>query len=848
MLSQQNNSTTINNKQFFYKLQDIDFRYNVRISYDKPTETNPNAKIFTAFHTMNEFISWYRSLNDCDKHVHEVPSCDSCIPIIIDYDIKQCNVDNFDDYDKQEVEFLLEDICNKLHQILGVTHDPVWYISTACRKDKISFHMHILSIRCKLSQQKYLIRTIIDLFELDNNYIWLNDNICALDLAIYRKNGNFRCIDSSKIGCPESIIQECKCSDNLPYEQHFIQFIDIIYNYTEIRIKKCELFGDHQYIGYQRCYYDEDDEFQVLSDFITIHKKNLFVNTKQERLLTGLNMYNKSYLGVLLNDSTLQKIIDFNIDLSTRKSWWLYSAGWKCLLSDTIDTNTEILYMMWDIKSAKYDGYNRDRNRYIISSIKPKMYYLDRLLIHTGLVNSGSQVINKVYEKIERPLNSFQSFNDGCLVFSDVSTLINRKLSWQEVDRFIQDTMGIIYRGSPIYITKEYNISTKYHEFVCHKTKPKDIHFLLPCKKKDSNDYEDKKISISKIIERNKEYITYKHFAFIPSFDTIPDIINQFIGFHQKIGEYDITNISNLLEFIKYTLCGNDEQMFKYTIDWLAHIIQHPDKKTMSCLVFISQIQGIGKNWFFRFFGEKVLGNRYYTLCNNFDDLMNKFNARFATKLLVLLDEMTWGGNKREANRLKSLISEQTSNMEKKGFDSIDSVSYTNYVILTNNDFPIHIESSDRRYAVMSCNCDKANDVLYLKRAGLDNDLVAYTFYNYLLSRNIEAWHPSIIPITQVKKNIQEQASSPVKQFLMYLSELDDCMPEYDDINVFGGEYRIMPSALCTIINTKFSVSGKYTAMQLKNELAKYNITQRVCKISCGPRRMYIISRPYILI
>ena len=68
---------------------------------------------------------------------------------------------------------------------------------------------------------------------------------------------------------------------------------------------------------------------------------------------------------------------------------------------------------------------------------------------------------------------------------------------------------------------------------------------------------------------------------------------NYFNGFNYSDGE--IAPIDNpFLNLLKRV--SNDKKTYEYFVDWIAHIIQRPFKKTNIAIILYSNVKGIGKN------------------------------------------------------------------------------------------------------------------------------------------------------------------------------------------------------------------------------------------------------------
>lgn len=69
-----------------------------------------------------------------------------------------------------------------------------------------------------------------------------------------------------------------------------------------------------------------------------------------------------------------------------------------------------------------------------------------------------------------------------------------------------------------------------------------------------------------------------------------------------------------------------------------------------------------------------------------------------------MLDEVqNFGGAHASNDALKSLITQEDINIEGKGKDAFRIKDMAHYVFLTNHDWPIKIETSDRRYMAAEC-------------------------------------------------------------------------------------------------------------------------------------------------
>lgn len=217
---------------------------------------------------------------------------------------------------------------------------------------------------------------------------------------------------------------------------------------------------------------------------------------------------------------------------------------------------------------------------------------------------------------------------------------------------------------------------------------------------------------------------------------------------------------------MKY-LTNHNKNNYKYLLNWMGNIIQNPVRKNGVCIVIKSD-QGTGKSSFFKWFGNKIIGKQWFLSINDARILVeNKFNSELQNKLFTLLDEAQTNGRYIVGNeRMKTNISEDWIRIEMKGCESYIIEDRNNYVLLTNNDFPVKIDYTDRRYCCFNASNELIKNKDYFKNYFeiLENDDVAKEFYYYLLNLNLKDFYCEDIPETELKTQIRIDSSpTPIK-------------------------------------------------------------------------------------
>lgn len=291
-----------------------------------------------------------------------------------------------------------------------------------------------------------------------------------------------------------------------------------------------------------------------------------------------------------------------------------------------------------------------------------------------------------------------------------------------------------------------------------------------------------------KIIKKTKKNIIkenlkkkIKGFSFRPysPIENYKEDKNYFNLYNNKINfdknfKYDINIISPIIKHIGI-LCNNNDVNKNYVLKWMAHIVKNPNNKTKVCLVFKGN-QGSGKSSLWNWFGNTIVGSQWFLKIYDAHYLLdNKFNGELKNKLFTLLDEAQTNGKYIAGNeRMKTRITEEDTRIELKGHEAYTIEDKNNYVLLTNNDFPVKVEYSDRRYFCVENSNELVKDENYFKNYFelLKDNKVAKHFYYYLLNMDISTFNPENMPETTLKTNIRvDSAPNPVKFAIDIISD-----------------------------------------------------------------------------
>jgi hypothetical protein len=305
--------------------------------------------------------------------------------------------------------------------------------------------------------------------------------------------------------------------------------------------------------------------------------------------------------------------------------------------------------------------------------------------------------------------------------------------------------------------------------------------------------FEEEEREFVKDWRKDTELLEYERVDFRPYCmeDTTPDnIYNQFRGFNampyyqewlqkpKRPATDTEEGIGILLQHIK-DLCGSLE-FYEYFLDWLAFKVQFPSRKN-NIATILKSLQGIGKDSFFDWFGNEILGSKYYLNIQGLNQLEN-FNALLSCKLLVVLNEFELKESISNKEKFKSLITNVVNVINEKHEKQRKERDYTNYALLTNNVISFSVESGDRRITATEgnnaiCNDKEYFDKMYSNVYGRDKngeyvgkDFIA-PFFHFLLQRKVDSkdWIGSRVK-TEYYKTLQDYSISPLVRFFEFLN------------------------------------------------------------------------------
>jgi hypothetical protein len=184
---------------------------------------------------------------------------------------------------------------------------------------------------------------------------------------------------------------------------------------------------------------------------------------------------------------------------------------------------------------------------------------------------------------------------------------------------------------------------------------------------------------------------------------------NAWRGFHTVPRE---GSCEKWLFHLREVLCRGHDDYYEFLLDWCADLFQDPGNPKGVAIVFRGG-EGTGKGTF---------GNTLCHMCAphathliDEEHLTGKFNSHLAQSIVCFADEITWGGHKKTAGKLKGLVTERFLVLERKGVDAVAHENMIHLVVASNNAWVIPAGMDSRRWFVLDVAPTYQKDPEYFK-------------------------------------------------------------------------------------------------------------------------------------
>lgn len=249
---------------------------------------------------------------------------------------------------------------------------------------------------------------------------------------------------------------------------------------------------------------------------------------------------------------------------------------------------------------------------------------------------------------------------------------------------------------------------------------------------------------------------------------------NSFKGFPIKPKEGDISIFVNSMEKVF------GKRDFAIIMDWFASMYQNPSKKILWSVVVKGE-KGTGKNTVEEMLGKRLLHIENYFRTSDQEALFGRFSMHLAYNLLLVGQEIIWGGEHKKDSSIKELITESTRKVEPKGVDAFTLDNYSRLYMTSNADWVVPASGKgERRYFVVETNSDVVSKKEWKKLYDWSDTPEAQEALMYeMLHRDISEMDHHTAPNSEALSAQKEQSLYGVERFVFEL--IEDGTVQYRD-------------------------------------------------------------------
>ncbi len=195
--------------------------------------------------------------------------------------------------------------------------------------------------------------------------------------------------------------------------------------------------------------------------------------------------------------------------------------------------------------------------------------------------------------------------------------------------------------------------------------------------------------------------------------------------------------------FLFEIICDGDRYSYNYLLYYLAHMLQKPEEKPTVAVILLGG-QGIGKGAFYKLL--KTIWRYTMRQVQSIDEVTGRFTAAALEQSLgVWMDEALFAGDKKSADRLKALITEDRITIEEKYQPAKTMQSFHRIFGASNHEHFVPTDRDDRRFFFLRVNeawKQDASKFAPLFAAYSDGHSVP-AFVHHLLNLDIYKFNPA---------------------------------------------------------------------------------------------------------
>jgi len=167
---------------------------------------------------------------------------------------------------------------------------------------------------------------------------------------------------------------------------------------------------------------------------------------------------------------------------------------------------------------------------------------------------------------------------------------------------------------------------------------------------------------------------------------------------------------SKLKAHILDNICGGNQDYNNWILNWMALGVQQPSQVIGTAPV-LKGLPGTGKGVLANAYGH--IWKPHFVSITKDDHVRGRFNQHLEGRRFVYVDEAMFGGDRKNAGVIKTMLTEPQIMIERKGVDPIWLDNHMIFMITSNERSVVPADIRDRRWQVFEVSDGKREDKSY---------------------------------------------------------------------------------------------------------------------------------------
>ena len=226
-------------------------------------------------------------------------------------------------------------------------------------------------------------------------------------------------------------------------------------------------------------------------------------------------------------------------------------------------------------------------------------------------------------------------------------------------------------------------------------------------------------------------------------------------------------NASRVIEHIFNNIADGNVDLAIQILAFIADILQNPARSPMLALILRSPEKGTGKSIFASII-QALVGKRLSLATKDLQHIIGKHNDHLIDKLVVVGEELSFGGSHDTNDKIKDLITSSHQTIEPKFKAVIQVRKYFRLILCTNKDWAVNASGDERRYIIADVASHQAQNNEYfapMHDDGVIKKTVLKDLFDFLMSLDYSNIDLSKGVETDGMKSQKMQSMTPLEQW-----------------------------------------------------------------------------------